>query len=65
MTKLHLKQSVKDIIFSVLIISVFVCTNELIKTIDTKPKSTNNVIVRRVINDDKMPTKTFKEMEAK
>lgn len=65
MTKLHLKQSVKDIIFSVLIISVIVCTNELIKTIDTKPKSTNNVIVRRVINDDKMPTKTFKEMEAK
>ena len=65
MTKLHLKQSVKDIIFSVLIISVIVCTNELIKTIDTKPKSTSNVIVRRVINDDKMPTKTFKEMEAK
>lgn len=65
MTKLHLKQSVKDIIFSVLIISVIVCTNELIKTIDTKPKSTSNVIVRRVINNDKMPTKTFKEMEAK
>lgn len=65
MTKLHLKPTVKEIIFSVLIISIIVCTNELIKTIDAMPKSTNKVVVRRIINTDKMPTKTFKEMEAK
>ena len=52
MIKLHLKQSVKEIIFLVLIISIIVWANELIKTIDAVPKSNNKVVVRKIINKD-------------